>query len=417
MPRFIRQKRPHRVHLALVAFGYLAMALWLGTKGTSLGAEVWGSELSAMRSSSAVAILSAISSGMMAFTGIVFSLVFVGIQLGNTTYSPRLFDELGRHRLLAHAVGIFTGTFLYSLLAIRSVDLGDTEGISSSVAMVAFAWMIASVVVLLVLLPKVTSLTLPQVLLQLGQKGRVGVLRLYTVSTDPQRREAPHRRLPHRRLQRRKFQRLQLQRRARELPDSHREPLHTLVRASSDTPRYVVGFDEAQLVRIAQCYDVWIELPFRVGDPRLPGDVLAHVHGLVSTSALRQIHRAIWLAEERFTENDPVYAIQLLVDIAIRALSPAVNDPSTAVDVIPYLHTLLRDFYIHRQDEAVCVDEEGVVRVRFMFPAWEDVLCTATQQIGQYGADCIPVMQRLRALRDDLDDQMTSRAKSDPTRA
>src|SRR5262245_52140490 len=138
---------------ALITAAYVAFAFLLGSQGGHVGARILGqATVSSVAPTSAITILAAVASGTMALTGIVFALVLVAFQVGGTAYSPRVVDILNaRNRFLGHALGIFTGTFVYALLAIRTVDIAGSPGVNISVIAVSLAWLVASIVVLALL--------------------------------------------------------------------------------------------------------------------------------------------------------------------------------------------------------------------------------------------------------------------------
>lgn len=107
--------------------------------------------------------------------------------------------------------------------------------------------------------------------------------------------------------------------------------------------------------------------------------------------------RTVRLAAERTFEQDPKYAIRLLVDIAIRALSPAVNDPTTAVQALDQIEDLLRRLGRRQLDAGRAYDETGTLRLTFPVPTWEDYLALSIDEIRQFGATSVQVMRRLRA--------------------
>ena len=83
----------------------------------------------------------------------------------------------------------------------------------------------------------------------------------------------------------------------------------------------------------------------------------------------------------------PKYAIQLVVDIAIKALSPAVNDPTTAVQALDQIEALLLRLGRRRLDIGAFCDRGGNLRLFLPFPAWEDFLRLAFEEIRAYGAN------------------------------
>jgi uncharacterized membrane protein len=93
----------------------------------------------------------------------------------------------------------------------------------------------------------------------------------------------------------------------------------------------ITRFDLDELVRLAQNADAVVSVECGVGETLVEDAVLLRVYGAGRKLPEQALTRAIHLATSRSIEQDPKYAIRLLVDIAIRALSPAVNDPTTAV--------------------------------------------------------------------------------------
>jgi uncharacterized membrane protein len=98
----------------------------------------------------------------------------------------------------------------------------------------------------------------------------------------------------------------------------------------------------------------------------------------------------------------------LLVDIAIRALSPAVNDPTTAVQAIDQIEDLLRRLGRHDLDAGYARDANGVLRLVFPMPTWEDYLTLAFDEIRQYGAGSVQVMRRLKSALVGLSDSVVA---------
>jgi uncharacterized membrane protein len=100
--------------------------------------------------------------------------------------------------------------------------------------------------------------------------------------------------------------------------------------------------------------------------------------------------------------QDPMFGLRQLVDIAERALSPGVNDPTTAVEVIDQIHDILRDTMFRRFPTGTHDDEEGTVRLVVPVVTWVDFLRLGVEEIRHYGADSIQVSRRLRVMLKDL---------------
>jgi uncharacterized membrane protein len=127
----------------------------------------------------------------------------------------------------------------------------------------------------------------------------------------------------------------------------------------------------------------------------------------------RELMGAIDLARERTFEQDPKYPIRLLVDIAIKALSPAINDPTTAVQAMDQIEDLLRRLGRRDLDAGHARDSDGVFRLIFPMPTWEDYLALAFDEIRQFGATLVRVMRRLRSALAGLMESTTISARSE----
>jgi len=114
------------------------------------------------------------------------------------------------------------------------------------------------------------------------------------------------------------------------------------------------------------------------------------------------LRAAIRLGGERTFQQDPKYAIRLLVDIAIKALSPAINDPTTAVQALDQIEDLLIRLGRRRLEIGSFCDAAGNLRLLIGFPTWDDFLSLAFDEIRFYGATSIQVMRRMKALVNEL---------------
>jgi len=140
-----------------------------------------------------------------------------------------------------------------------------------------------------------------------------------------------------------------------------------------------------------------------VGDFVSAGAALMEVYGPdPGPEAERQLRSMVALGVERTIEQDPAFAVRIMVDIAIRALSPAVNDPTTAVQVLDHLEDLLRLVgQAELSDRGVPLAEMDtglVVPIR----RWSDYLTLSVTEIREYGDTSIQVVRRLRAMLEEL---------------
>src|SRR5499427_6066486 len=127
----------------------------------------------------ALAIYSSIASGMIALTGIVFSLTFVMVQFSATAYSPRLVLWFARDPLLAHAFGTFTATFLYAIAALEWLDRGAPGRVPLISALTVLGLLLTSVAMFVGLINRVALLQISRTLSFTGDQGRKVIDALY----------------------------------------------------------------------------------------------------------------------------------------------------------------------------------------------------------------------------------------------
>jgi uncharacterized membrane protein len=163
----------------------------------------------------------------------------------------------------------------------------------------------------------------------------------------------------------------------------------------------VLAFDIPGLVSLAERCDCVIELTPQVGDFVAVGDPLFRVLGGPAPPA-DALYRSIAVGQERTLEQDPAFAFRIIVDIASKGLSPAINDPTTAVLALDQIHHLLREVGQRRLDDERVRDRDGRVRLVYRTPDWEDYVHLAVTEIRQFGGASIQVARRLRAMLENL---------------
>ena len=181
-------------------------------------------------------------------------------------------------------------------------------------------------------------------------------------------------------------------------------------------PRTVARFDVDSLVAAARQARGTIVMACAVGDTLVEGDVLLRVHDAGMPLPEEALLRAVHLGKERTFEQDPKYPIRLLVDIAIKALSPAINDPTTAVQTIDQLEDLLRRLGSAELDAGDVADADGALRLVFPTPTWEDYLTLAFDEIRHFGSSSVQVMRRMRSALVGLADSLPSQERVEAVR-
>lgn len=162
------------------------------------------------------------------------------------------------------------------------------------------------------------------------------------------------------------------------------------------------AFDAKGLAESARKNGCVIQLVPQVGDFVVRGDPLFSVYQ--GGEGLRELElgQCVAFGPNHTLEQDPAYGFRIIVDIAIRALSPAINDPTTAVRGIDQIHILLRRVGERDLGNGLIRDKEGRLRLVFPAPDWEDFVLLGVSEIRSYGAGSLQVVRRLRGMLENL---------------
>jgi uncharacterized membrane protein len=163
-------------------------------------------------------------------------------------------------------------------------------------------------------------------------------------------------------------------------------------------PAVVASVDRAALVRLARQTGAFVEVVPMIGQYVVPGEVTLRLHGAAREPDPRAGRRVLLLARQRSIDQDPAFALRMLVDIAIRGLSPAVNDPTTAVQALDRIEALLVELHRRGTGPSVVVDTDGVEHGLFPAPTWAEYMELGLMEIRHYGAGSAQIARRLRAL-------------------
>ncbi|MFF5041362.1 DUF2254 domain-containing protein [Streptomyces nigra] len=319
-------------------------------------------------------VLTAIVGAMVALLGFVVTISVLVVQQATGTLSPRYMRLWYRNRLQKLVLATFAGTFAFAFTLLRRIEPGTVPDLGVTVAGLAVA---VSLVMLLVYLNRFAHDLRPVAIADMVCRTGLGVLGRYLrdKSHRPLLGEPPH------------------------PPDS----MPTMIVPCTGGGA-VQGVGVAELVAMAARHDCVLVVAHRMGDFVPPGAVLLEVHGTPRVPPdARRLAGLVALGAERTIEQDPAFALRVLVDIAARALSAAVNDPTTAVQVLNhievFLHTVGRSELSGRH---VFADKRGVPRVVVPGRGWEEYLELGVTEIREYGVDSLQVCRRLRAMLEGL---------------
>jgi uncharacterized membrane protein len=174
------------------------------------------------------------------------------------------------------------------------------------------------------------------------------------------------------------------------------------------TSGIVLAANLVTLRRAAQAADGVVELAPQVGDFVAVDEPLFKLYGGAAGLDGAMLRGTIAFGSERTMEQDPTFAFRIVIDIALKALSAAINDPTTAVLAIDQLHRLLRSVGKRNLRTDEILDEGGTLRVIFRTPNWEDFVNMAFSEIRACGAGNLQIVRRLRAMIENLAETLPS---------
>ncbi|WP_111508976.1 DUF2254 domain-containing protein [Mycobacterium kyogaense] len=326
-------------------------------------------------------ILGTIASALMTVTSLTFSLTLVTLQLASSQYTPRLLRTFASDHLVQRTLALFVATFAYALTVLRSVR-NDSDTITRFVpkiaVTVAFVLAVASIIALVLFLGHLVRQIRIETMLHHIRTDAIDTAdRLLDPCDDPQSPD--------------------------EAPPVHPRAVPVAARASG----FLVGIDE-QALRSAACAAnavVWVDQP--VGSAVVSGVPVAFCKVADTatdddlTGLYDQVAASLRTDIERTAAQDIGYGLRQIVDVVLRALSPGVNDPTTAVHGLHACSAMLCEFACRHMTPAVLRDQNDEVRVVIARPSLADLLDTVCGQTILYGgSDAVVVARVLVLLRE-----------------
>ncbi len=172
--------------------------------------------------------------------------------------------------------------------------------------------------------------------------------------------------------------------------------------AHRGSARVVIAVNIPALVEEARRADCLVELVPRVGEFVGVGEPLFRLFGVKRATDEKKLIGSVAFAPERTIEQDATFAIRVIVDVAIKALSPAINDPTTGVLAIDQIHRLLRLIGQRHLHDEIVKDGDGKGRLVLRTPDWDDFVQLACCEIRLYGGGNFQIARRLRAMIENL---------------
>ncbi|MDK3257657.1 DUF2254 domain-containing protein [Blastococcus capsensis] len=323
-------------------------------------------------------LLAAIAGSLISVTGVIFSLTVVALQLGSSQYSPRLLQTFATDPVVQATLGQLTATFVYALTVLRTVRTEDADGpafVPRLSITLAFLFALGSVAALVFFLGHLArSLRVEVMLRDVHDEAMESLQRAGDEPDEP----------------------------PVGLPPGPGTPVEAV------TSGFVVAVDEDRVIEQARAQDAVVALSPRMGDSVVAGTPLAHVWSRSGAPVQDRekladaITGAVAVSHERTPEEDPAYSLRKIVDIAGRALSPGINDPTTAVHALSHVSALLGDLLPRHTDVTARRDEEGVVRL--VLPRWtaQALLRLGLEEPLEYASGQPAVLRRIAGLLREL---------------
>src|ERR1700754_1124017 len=353
------------VPLACLLAG-IGLAVALLAVDRSSGSDIVGTSVTGS-AASVQTILTAASTSLVTLTSVVLSLTLVAVQLAVGQFSPRIVRAILHDRRSQLAIGLFIGTFAYSMTVLRDVN-GNSSGGGSvpGLAVIVDYALILSAIVVLVLYVHHTaqSIRVGGMIGWVADATRDEVDRLYPAPPEP-------------------------------------EDDPSVVTA----PEYgvVTKLPHQALVAIAEQSDCVLELVPAMGDFVPRGGPLFRVLGSLPEPHRSAAARSVILDRERSHHSEPAFGLRKLVDVGARSIySSPFQDPTTCVQSINAIHDILRRLAPREFPSGRHHDAHGQVRLAERVMSWEGYVRLAFDELRLVGAGSPQVARRLRAALEDL---------------
>lgn len=329
------------------------VAIGLAFATTSLDHSFAYVRLLPISADNARAVLTAIASSMLTVVGLVFSILMVALVLASQQFSPRILRNFARDRESQNVLSLFIGTFIYSLLVLgRISESPETAFIPVLSVIVAIAFALLGVVALV--------LFIDHIAVEIRASHIMAEIDRDTVALLRRRGQQPA------------------------TADSFTPPAEEPAIIGSRQAGYIQAIDREALVALANTHGAWIEVTEGVGAFMVAGGALFKVWPQAAAPLAAELQSTVDIGTERTLFEDALFGVRQLVDIALKAISPAVNDPTTAVNCLDYLTNILVQAAQQPDEAESFADGAGRPCLRCPAQTFDKFVALAYGQIRQY---------------------------------
>jgi uncharacterized membrane protein len=321
-------------------------------------------------------LLSTLAGSMMTVMGITFSMTLVALALASSQYTSRILRNFMRSRVTQVTLGIFAGIFVYCLIVLRTIrgGVGEAEFVPGVAVFFAFVMALGGVGVLIYFIHHIaSSIQASSIIASVAEETMAAVARLF-----PER-------LGHE-------------------PDEDDDQDQVLRALKERTWRavparmdgYIQNVDNDGLLRLARDRKTIVRMECGIGEFVVRDSALASLalEEPPDQETIAALNASFSISSYRTVDQDPAFGVRQIVDMALKALSPGVNDTSTAVICVDYLTAILARL-APRRFPALRRYEESELRVISMAPTFENLLLEAFDQIRRNAEGNVSVMSRM----------------------
>ncbi len=321
-------------------------------------------------------LLSAVAGSMITVAGTVFSITLVALQLASSQFGPRLLRNFMQDTGNQIVLGTFISTFIYCLLVLRSIRGEDYNVFVPQISVtVGIILVLTSIGVLIYFIHHAsTSIQAENVIAEVGEELEKTIERLFPEKIGLGEENS--------------------KRFLKELPANFEQEAYIIPSLKSG---YFQAIDGEMLIKIAQKKDLVLRVLYRPGKfvVQKSNLVMLWPKERVNRHLIKQIRETLILGRQRTEHQDVEFPVNQLVEIAVRALSPGINDPFTAIRCIDQLSVALSHLAAKEFPSPYRYDNDNVLRLIVEPVTFTGIIDEAFNQIRQYGSTSVAVMIRL----------------------
>jgi uncharacterized membrane protein len=327
-------------------------------------------------------MLSTLAGSMMTVLGVTFSMTLVALTLASSQYTSRILRIFMRSRTTQTALGVFAGTFTYCLIVLRTIRSGSVDEFIPGLAVFfAFVLALGSVGVLIFFIHHIaSSIQASAIIASVARETYSAIDRLFPGEKEPGAGE-----------------------------DENEEQFLRLLNEKAwctvpaEESGYIQNVDSDALLRLARDKNTILRMERGIGDFVVQKTALASLalEEAPDKETIAAINAAYSISIHRTVDQDPAFGVRQIEDIALKALSPGVNDTSTAVMCVDHLTAILAHL-AGRQRPPSRLCKDGELRVITIVPTFESLLADSFDQIRRSAAGNVVIMACILSALDNI---------------